>query len=231
MIERDFRPVDPSQLGECIRVVIVAPHPVQRSRLFRGLRTCRDLDLVGVTTNSQEAMRLCPHVQPDVVVVDPSEAGVDGPALARLIRGRWPWVRVLVLGSATSAGEASPQEAAKGGDSLPDTTWRNVGATIGALCEQRTRRPGWNGSGLRLRAFPDQALWCGLRRGLSDAQIGEWLAVNELTARFYVGSVLDHLGLASRQDVVAVDHPDGTRARRSEMVTPIPEKREVAVGF
>jgi DNA-binding NarL/FixJ family response regulator len=200
--------------------------------------SCKDLDLVGATTDGQDVMRLCPHVQPDVVVVDSSEADVDGPALARRIHGRWPWVQVLVLGKVASAREVTPQEAAKGIDSLPDATWRNVEATIRALHEQRTRWPGWNGSGPPMRAFPDQALsqrewevWRALRKGLSDAQIGERLAVYELTARFYVGNVLGHLGLASRQDVVTMDQPDGRRSRRLRMVASVPEKRGLAVGL
>jgi DNA-binding NarL/FixJ family response regulator len=203
MVELDSYPMERSALGEHIRALIVASHAGQRAHLIGAVASCIELDLVGVASNGPEALRLCPHIQPDVVVVDPKAAAGDGLALARNIQGRWPWVQVLILGD-----EAEGRAAGIG--FLPGRpSSRHLCAAIRAFLERRAESPAWNGSGPRLRAFPNQTLsrregivWRALQKGLSDAQIGERLAVNELTARFYIRNVLDMLGLASREDAI-----------------------------
>jgi DNA-binding NarL/FixJ family response regulator len=235
MIERDLNPINPSALDERIRIALVAPHPVQCTRLIQLVRVHHDLDIVGVAADGEEVMRLCPHIRPDVVLVDPLGGDMDSQALAGLIRSQWPWVRVLVLdGGAEPRGSVPRNGAQSAGIVAAGIQDRDMGATIRTLFAQKNGTPGWNGSGPRLRAFPDQALshrewdvWQALKVGLSDAQIAEQLGVNEITARVHVLNVLEHLGLSSRQDVVA-ERPDQVRSRRAKARVPMAKTRELA---
>jgi CheY-like chemotaxis protein len=45
----------------------------------------------------QEALRLVERQQPDVVVMDMRMPGMDGLQATRLIKARWPRIRVMVL--------------------------------------------------------------------------------------------------------------------------------------
>jgi DNA-binding NarL/FixJ family response regulator len=238
MMERDLSLVDPSPLGERIRVVLVAPHPVQRTRLISLISLHRDLDVVAVAACTENLMRLCPHVRPDVVVVDSWEADMDGQALAQLIQSQWPWVQVLVLADALTPLEAAASERWKDKALLSERAWEsNIAAMIRSLYAHRDGTPGWNGSGPRLRAFPDQALsrresevWQALKMGLSDVQISERLSVNELTARVYVRTVLDHLGLASRQEAAVAGQRETPRTYRARTAAALPERRRLTMA-
>jgi DNA-binding NarL/FixJ family response regulator len=237
MIERDYSFIDPSALDKRIRVALVVPHPAQCTRLIRLLSTCKELDVVAVAANCQNAMRLCPHVRPDVVVVDCRRTDVDGQAVAGLIQGRWPRLQVVVLPEGLQAFETASAEGAHGAIPEADAVESaNLGATIRSLHAQRNGGPGWNGSGPGLRAFPDQALsrrewevWQALKTGLTDAQIGEQLAVNELTARLYVRNVLDRLGLVSRRGLVAAERREPPPYRRTRAAARTPERRDLAM--
>jgi two-component system response regulator DevR len=238
MTERDVNPVDPSTLGERIRVVLVVPHPIQRTYLIRFILNHRDLDVVAVAANCEMALRVCPHVQPDVVVVDSCGAEMDAQAAALDIQGRWPWVQVLVRDEAAKALGGAPLEATGFAPSLSDADrGLDVISSIRSLYAQRDGMPGWNGSGPRLRAFPDQALsrrewevWQALKMGLSDAQISERLSINELTARLHVSNVLDRLGLASRRDALVTQRPEAPLPQKTRAAVRAPERRQFSVA-
>lgn len=236
MIERDLNPINLSALDQRIRIALVAPHPVQRTRVIHTVQVHQDLDIVGVMTNEQEVIRLCPHIRPDVVVVDPWEADMDGQALAGLIQSRWPWVQVLVIGSGTDPHEMALGEATNSSRLLPEGIRdRNLGATIRTLFARRNGTPSWNTSGPPLRVFRDQALsqrdwevWQALKMDLSDLQIAEQLGVNELTARIHVQNVLDHLGVSSRKEV-ATNPGDRAQSPKARSRLSPPKPREPAV--
>ena len=74
--------------SEPIRVLLVDDHAVVRSGLSAFLLAFDDLELVGEASSGEEAVRLCPQVKPDVVLIDEKnncsfakvETDVDNPA-------------------------------------------------------------------------------------------------------------------------------------------------------
>jgi serine phosphatase RsbU (regulator of sigma subunit)/DNA-binding NarL/FixJ family response regulator len=86
---------DPEQ----IRVMLVDDHAVVRGGLGAILKVYDDLELVGEAGSGEEALRVCPLVQPDVVLMDLIMPGMDGTATTRTLRERCPHVQVLILTS------------------------------------------------------------------------------------------------------------------------------------
>jgi serine phosphatase RsbU (regulator of sigma subunit)/DNA-binding NarL/FixJ family response regulator len=82
-----------------IRVLLVDDHAIVRGGLSAILRIYDDLELAGEASSGEEAMRVCPAVRPDVVLMDLIMPGMDGAATTRALREICPEVQVLVLTS------------------------------------------------------------------------------------------------------------------------------------
>jgi len=81
----------------CIRVLIVDDNAAVRSALATFILAFDDLALVGGAASGQEAVDLCLHAQPDVVLMDLSIPGMSSPAAIRSIRDQCPDTRVIAL--------------------------------------------------------------------------------------------------------------------------------------
>lgn len=87
-----------SQPEKVIRVFIVDDHPWVRTGLASLIGFNKQLVLCGETEDAESALQAIPEAKPDVVLVDISLKGpVDGVALTKQIRLRFPSLIVLVL--------------------------------------------------------------------------------------------------------------------------------------
>ena len=84
-------------MEERIRLLIADDRPRSRHGMRALLTTWPRFDIVGEATDGQEAIRLVEQCQPDVVLIDVRMPLLDGLAATRLIKSRWPSVRVVVL--------------------------------------------------------------------------------------------------------------------------------------
>ena len=81
-----------------IRVLIVDDQEMVRSGLEMLFEICDDLQLVGSTGDTREALRLCCEQQPHIVLMDLMLSGKPAEILAaRAIRAAMPQVRVIAL--------------------------------------------------------------------------------------------------------------------------------------
>lgn len=80
-----------------IRVLVVDDHRAVRSALAAFLLAYDDLELAGEASDGLEALRLCEHRQPDVVLMDLLMPRMDGASATRAIRRLYPRVQVLIL--------------------------------------------------------------------------------------------------------------------------------------
>ncbi len=82
-----------------IRVVIVDDHEVVRLGLKTLLNRVSDLEVVGEAGSATEAEEVVAATQPDVVIMDIRMPGGSGIEACRVIRSRWPEVKVIMLTS------------------------------------------------------------------------------------------------------------------------------------
>jgi DNA-binding NarL/FixJ family response regulator len=101
-------------MERCIRLVIADDAPRSRDGLRVLLATLRlgayreilrepqdgvwpQVEVVGEASNGQEAVRLVEEHRPDVVLIDARMPVMDGLEATRLIKDRWPGIKIIVL--------------------------------------------------------------------------------------------------------------------------------------
>jgi DNA-binding NarL/FixJ family response regulator len=80
-----------------IKVVLVDDHALVRGGVALFFKNAPGISLVGQASNAEEAMSLVQSVDPDVVVMDITLPGMNGIEATRLMRARFPRVKVLGL--------------------------------------------------------------------------------------------------------------------------------------
>jgi DNA-binding NarL/FixJ family response regulator len=80
-------------------VLVVDDHAVVRGGLRLFLMAHDDLELVGEAGSGEQALALCAEARPDVVLMDLVMPGMSGVDAIRLIRERYPGVKVIALTS------------------------------------------------------------------------------------------------------------------------------------
>lgn len=80
-----------------IRVVIVDDHQIVRTGLSAMLAKSEDLHMVGMVDSGEEALRIIPEVEPDVVLADYRLPGISGVELCEVLQARDVDVKVLIL--------------------------------------------------------------------------------------------------------------------------------------
>lgn len=79
------------------RLVIADDSPRARRGQCAILAIQPGIKIVGEAADGEEAIRLVETLQPDGVIMDVRMPGMDGLAATRLIKGRWPHIKVIVL--------------------------------------------------------------------------------------------------------------------------------------
>jgi DNA-binding NarL/FixJ family response regulator len=84
-------------MRNAMRVLIVDDRSRSRLGLRALLATQPGIEVIGEAGDGREALRLVEEGRPDAVLMDAKMPGVDGLTATRLIKERWPEVRVIVL--------------------------------------------------------------------------------------------------------------------------------------
>jgi len=80
-----------------IRVLIVDDHALMRAGLRALLGSQPDIEIVGQAASGIEAVRSAEELQPDLILMDISMAGLDGVQATRKIKSMMPDVRIIAL--------------------------------------------------------------------------------------------------------------------------------------
>src|SRR6266508_6709566 len=84
-------------LGPKMRVLIVDDHPVTRDGLRSALSTSDDVEVVGESSNGEEAVEAVKELSPEVVFMDVRMPGMDGLETTRVIRDIAPDTKVILF--------------------------------------------------------------------------------------------------------------------------------------
>src|SRR5262245_59502400 len=80
-----------------IRVVLADDHPVAREGLRNVLEKAADIEIVGLATNGDEAIRFVNELAPDVLLLDMEMPSVTGLEVARQLQSSGSSVQILAL--------------------------------------------------------------------------------------------------------------------------------------
>jgi DNA-binding NarL/FixJ family response regulator len=210
------------------RIVVVDDQDVVRTAFEVLLATQPDFTVVGSAADGDQAVRVCRHLQPDVVLMDIRMPGTDGiTATRRILTGPEP-PRVLILTTfdldehvydALDAGasgfllkDATAERLfdavriVAAGDALldPGVTRR----LVAEFARLRTRRREPDAALRTLTGRETQVLRL-LAEGLSNPEIAARLVVGEETVKSHVSRVLAKLGLRDRTQAVVVAYESG----------------------
>jgi DNA-binding NarL/FixJ family response regulator len=95
-----MRPTLMSRWGtvtEAARVMVVDDNPRTRGALVAYLSVLDGVAIVGEAFNGIQAIDLLPRVTPDIVLMDASMPLMGGIEATRIVKQRWPHVRVVIL--------------------------------------------------------------------------------------------------------------------------------------
>ncbi|HHB1653494.1 TPA: response regulator [Bacillus cereus] len=83
--------------NEQIRLCIVDDHSFIRESLHTILSGLEDLQVAGMAEDGEQALELCGRLKPDVVLMDLEMPNLDGIHATKMIKKKWPEIRVLIL--------------------------------------------------------------------------------------------------------------------------------------
>jgi two-component system chemotaxis response regulator CheB len=97
--------------GQKIRVLVVDDSVVIRRLVVHALEQDPAIEIVGVAANGALALSRIPQCNPDVLTLDIEMPEMDGLALLRQLRPRYPHLRVVMFSTLTERGAAATLEA------------------------------------------------------------------------------------------------------------------------
>jgi DNA-binding NarL/FixJ family response regulator len=207
------------------RILVVDDHGVIRAGLHALLDSEPGMEVVGEASNSQDAIRLCEQLRPDIVLMDISMPGANGIVTTRRIMEIIPATRVLIL--TVHEDTELLQEALRCGASgylLKQAAKSELINAIHAVARGElyvhsalTRalftktpatapaEPARKDHGLTAREAEILRL---IAQGHTNNQIGELLNISVRTVEFHRGNLMDKLSLDSRVALVryAAEH-------------------------
>lgn len=201
-----------------IRLVVADDHQLVREGLIRLLSLEKDVQVVGVASDGDEAVNLVERLKPTVALVDVRMPGIGGIAAAQQIASRWPDVGVVLLtmhdedefifeGIAAGARaylmkDCSHQEligtlreVARGGAYLPSTLLRKLLSEFRQLRQNRARVHPTPCDVLSRREM-DVLEW--VVRGYSNKQIARELCIDETTVKTHLHRIFEKLNVRDR---------------------------------
>ena len=211
-----------------IRALIVDDQALIRAGFRMILEAQEDIEVVGEAEDGQEALRLLPELEPDVVLMDVRMPRLDGLEATRRVVAGGASTQILVL--TTFDGDETVYEALKAGaagfllKSAPPARLVEAVRTVASgeallepaitrrLIEEYVRRPP---PGARtpegLESLTDRELEVlGLiARGLSNGEIAAKLVVSEATVKTHVNRLLGKLDLRDRVQAVVFAYECG----------------------
>ena len=198
-----------------IRVMLVDDHNVVRSGLATFLRAYEDLELVGEAKNGAEAVSLCHHKKPDVILMDLMMPEMDGIAATQAILADYPDIKIIAMTSfeneelvhgVLAAGAISyllknvtSDEMAKAiRDAVSGrSTLSPEAASVLVQATRSTQRPSYD---LTEREIEVLNL---VVEGNSNRQIADAMIISLATVKAHISSILSKLQVSSRAEAIA----------------------------
>lgn len=201
-----------------IKLLLVDDQELIRESLAFVLNTDKEIEVVGLAGNGQEAIDLCESLSPTIVLMDIQMPVLNGIEATKMIKQQWPETKVMILTTfqevehvveALSIGAEGyllkaihPKDLISGIKQVHNNGTLLSQNLAKALVEQIQHRKQVSGtpavkSSYGLTEREEQILKC-LAQGLSNKQISERLFLSEGTVKNYISSIYHKLGVKDR---------------------------------
>jgi two-component system, NarL family, response regulator len=202
----------PESSADVITVVIADDHPVVREGLVAIFKSQNDIKVVAEATNGEEALALCDHHLPDVLLLDLRMPEKDGlQVITELTARRLSKPRVIVM--TTYESEEDIRRALKAGakgylvkGTAPQQireSVRRVAAGESLLPANIAAKLAESMSHPELSERERQVLQY-MANGRSNKEIGQILYISENTVKAHVKSILTKLDAMGRTEAIAI---------------------------
>lgn len=206
-----------SEEERSIRVLICDDQKIVCEGLRAILATVDEVSVVGIAHNGREALELIPAARPDLVLMDLKMPEMNGIQATKIIREKYPQVRVLVL--TTYDTDEWVLDAIRNGAAgylLKDAPQEDLVRAIKEVFQglspvdpQVARKLFNHVARLPALSMPDQQILSHLSdrereilrllgRGFSNAEIAQALFLTEGTVKNYVSTIFTKLGVTDR---------------------------------
>jgi hemolysin D len=92
-----------------IKVLLVDDRRVVREKIKSVLRSCPDIQVVGIAAEGDSALEQLDNLDPDLVLLDLDMPGLDGIQTARIISQQYPQIQVIIVSSLENTPEITTQ--------------------------------------------------------------------------------------------------------------------------
>ncbi|MBK5432338.1 MULTISPECIES: hybrid sensor histidine kinase/response regulator transcription factor [Bacillus] len=207
--------------NEPIRLCIVDDHSFIRESLHTILDGQDGLQVVGMAEDGEQAVELCERLKPDLVLMDLEMSNLNGIRATKIIKGKWPEIRVLILSTFQDTKRAK-EIIRNGADGylLKSIDSRELAESIrfiyrgGTMIDQDLFHKMWDGNdeeesvelksdgkeyGLTKRELEVLNL---LSQGIRYKTIASKLYLSNGTVRNYASTLYDKLEVKNREEAV-----------------------------
>jgi two-component system, NarL family, response regulator len=202
----------PESSTDAITVVIADDHPVVREGLVAIFKSQRDIKVVAEASNGQEALELCNHHLPDVLLLDLRMPEKDGlQVITELAARRLSKPRVIIM--TTYESEEDIRRALKAGAKgylVKGTAPQQIRESVRRVAAGESLLPANIAAKLaESMAHPElsererQVLQY-MANGRSNKEIGQILYISENTVKAHVKSILTKLDAMGRTEAIAI---------------------------
>jgi len=206
----------PQQKSETppIRVVLVDDHMQIHKIVQATLSSTTDIKLVGQGANGEDALYLCEQYNPDIVLMDVVMPVMDGIQATKLLRERFPSLRVLVLSSFHdhesvhamlrngAAGYLTKSALANDLVETIQTAYQGKMVFSPDIVEQLVSQP-QPAMDFRLTDRELEVLVL-LAEGLANQQCAQRLSISVSTLKFHMNNIYEKLGVQTRSEALVL---------------------------
>jgi len=200
------------------RILIADDHAIVRTGLRTLLQSETSLELVGEASGGYEAIDLVAETSPDILLLDLSMPDLDGIAVTKQLKPKYPKLRILIL--TIHEDEALVREAIKAGASgyilkraaeselvsainvLMRGDMYVDHALLSTLVEDTVEKPARDGELIEALTPREKDVLGLIVLGYTNRQIGKELSISVRTVEGHRSNLSEKIGSHSRADLV-----------------------------
>jgi DNA-binding NarL/FixJ family response regulator len=185
---------------------IVDDHPVYRMGLMQALRSVPDFGIAWTAGSPQEALDRLATTPPDLLITDLNfKDGLEGIELIRLVRSRWPEIRVAVVSAL--AEDTARAAALAAGSAVFLAKDLPAAEMVEKLLVLRPAASRGNGNGgirpAESLSRREMEVLAEMRKGSTNREIAASLGISTNTVNKHVHRILSKLNARNRAQAIS----------------------------